>query len=109
MIKLLRILGKRGRVTIPQEIRQRVGFGYNDVLSFAEQDDCTVILKREKICDSCRNGIQDMDNRNGSGNLLWLLDSLSPEEQRAALIHLSVLWANHAKTADENDKSSILD
>ena len=31
--KLLRILGKRGRITIPFEIRQRVGFVYNDVLS----------------------------------------------------------------------------
>lgn len=28
MNKLYRILGKRGRVTIPYEIRQRVGFAY---------------------------------------------------------------------------------
>jgi len=37
--KLLRILGKRGRITIPFEIRQRVGFAYNDVLSFTESSD----------------------------------------------------------------------
>ena len=36
MTKLYRILGKRGRITIPFEIRQRVGFSYNDVLSFTE-------------------------------------------------------------------------
>lgn len=35
MKKLFRILGKRGRITIPYEIRQRVGFSYNDVLSFS--------------------------------------------------------------------------
>lgn len=34
MTKLYRVLGKRGRITIPFEIRQRVGFTYNDVLSF---------------------------------------------------------------------------
>ena len=34
MNKLYRILGKRGRITIPYEIRRRVGFSYNDALSF---------------------------------------------------------------------------
>ena len=34
MIKLYRVLGKRGRITIPFEIRQRVGFTCNEVLSF---------------------------------------------------------------------------
>ena len=49
MKKLFRILGKRGRITIPYEIRQRVGFSYNDVLSFTEADDGrTVIVKRER-------------------------------------------------------------
>ena len=50
MTKLYRILGKRGRITIPFEIRQRVGFSYNDVLSFTESPDGrTVTVKREKI------------------------------------------------------------
>lgn len=55
MTKLYRILGKRGRITIPYEIRKRVGFSCNDVLSFAEQDDRTVIVRREKLCNDCRN------------------------------------------------------
>ena len=41
MNKLYRVLGKRGRITIPFEIRQRVGFRYNDVL-YVAQLDCTV-------------------------------------------------------------------
>ena len=53
MNKQLRILGKRGRITIPYAIRQRVGFAYNDVLSFTEQDDRTVVVRRERLCDSC--------------------------------------------------------
>ena len=48
---MYRVLGKRGRITIPFEIRKRVGFAYYDILSFTEQDDRTVVLKRDKICD----------------------------------------------------------
>jgi bifunctional DNA-binding transcriptional regulator/antitoxin component of YhaV-PrlF toxin-antitoxin module len=55
MNKMYRILGKRGRITIPYEIRQRVGFAYNDVLSFTEAPDgCTVMVKREKMERSLR-------------------------------------------------------
>ena len=53
MIRLFRVLGKRGRITIPFEIRQRIGFEYNDVLSFTQQDDGSVVVRREKICDNC--------------------------------------------------------
>lgn len=48
MTKLYRVLGKRGRITIPYEIRRRVGFIYNDVLSFTEQDDRTVVVKSKE-------------------------------------------------------------
>lgn len=52
MAQMYRILGKRGRITIPYEIRQRVGFSQNDVLSFTESPDGrTVLVKREKLCD----------------------------------------------------------
>ena len=94
MSKIYKILGKRGRVTIPFEIRQRVGFSYNDVLSFTEAEDKrTVIVRREKICDGCKTtDKKDMDEV----TLLDFLNSLSDEEQRAALIHLSVRWAEKA-------------
>ena len=85
MTKLYRVLGKRGRITIPYEIRRRVGFIYNDVLSFTEQDDRTVVVKREKICDNCC--------AEPTKTVKTKQDSLSSDEQRAALIHLSVRWA----------------
>ena len=88
------ILGKRGRITIPYEIRKRVGFSYNDILSFAEQDDRTVIVRREKLCNDCRKAPGTPDKPEPEGiTLLDFLDSLSAKEQRAALIHLSVRWA----------------
>lgn len=37
--KIIRVLGKRGRITIPYEIRVRNKIGYNDILSFEEQDE----------------------------------------------------------------------
>lgn len=90
MNKIYRVLGKRGRMTIPYEIRQRVGLGYNDVLSFTESNDNTVIVKREKICDNCKDCNGDESD---PITLESFLDELTPQEQRAALIHLSVKWA----------------
>ena len=91
MAKLLRILGKRGRITIPYEIRQKVGFAYNDVLSFTEGNDGrTVIVRRERICD-CEKA--KPTKKDDEVTLFDFLNGLSPEQQRAALVHLSVRWA----------------
>lgn len=94
-MKMYRILGLRGRVTIPQEIRERVGFKYNDILSFAEADDGrSVIVTRETICDGCGDdelcGAEQEDVESEELTLADLLDSLSPEQQRVALLHLSL-------------------
>ena len=92
MIKLLRILGKRGRITIPYEIRKRVGFSYNDVLSFTEaKDGRTVIARREKICSNCVES--EPMNIKQTTELEDFLDALTAEQQRKALVHLSVRWA----------------
>ena len=94
MTKLYRILGKRGRITIPYELRKRVGFSCKDVLSFAQQDDRTVIVRREKLCNDCRKAPDAPVKPEPEGiTLLNFLDGLSAKEQRAALIHLSVRWA----------------
>ena len=98
MTKLYRILGKRGRITIPYEIRQRVGFSYNDVLSFTEAPDGrTVTVKREKICDNCAKTA----DKETEMTLEDFLDSLSAEQQRVALVHLSVKWAEK-KAGEQN-------
>ena len=90
MIRMYRVLGKRGRITIPFEIRKRIGFRHNDVLSFTELDDSSVVVRREKICDDC---ISIADECTTDITLEDFLDSLSEEEQRDALVHLSLLWA----------------
>lgn len=84
-----RILGKRGRITVPYAIRCRMGLRCNDVLSFTMQDDRTVVIRQERICDECADSARP--------TLTDFLDSLSAEEQREALVHLSVLWAKQGK------------
>ena len=96
MLRLFRVLGKRGRITIPFEIRQRIGFRYNDVLSFTQQDDGSLVVRREKLCDNCQYLEEDFEE---NITLEDFLDSLSEEEQRNALLHLSLLWTeNKVKT-----------
>lgn len=91
-MQMFRILGKRGRITIPFEIRQNVGFKYNDVLSFMETDDGrSVIIKREKLCNNCKQN-KPLPNAD-EVTLFDFLNGLSAEQQRAALVHLSVKWA----------------
>ena len=89
MLKIYRVLGKKGRITIPYEIRQRIGFRYNDVLSFTELDDSSVVVRREKICDNCNEFAEEFEE---NFTLEDFLDSLSEEEQRDALLHLSLKW-----------------
>ncbi len=101
-MKMFRILGKRGRVTIPYEIRQRVGFQYNDVLSFTESaDGRTVTIKRERICDCPKAEANGQKEKKADEVTLFdFLNSLSPEQQRAALVHLSVKWAEKGNQED---------
>lgn len=94
MLKIYRVLGKRGRITIPFEIRQRIGLRYNDVLSFIQQDDGSVLVRPEKICDNCNELAEEFEK---NFTLEDFLDSLSEEEQRDALLHLSLLWAEKQK------------
>lgn len=51
--KTLRILGKRGRVTIPQEVRDAIGMARGDVVSFAVVGDDCALVRRERIYDNC--------------------------------------------------------
>ncbi len=94
VLKIYRVLGKKGRITIPYEIRQRIGFRYNDVLSFTQQDDGSVLVRKEKICDNCKYLEEDFEE---NFTLEDFIDSLSEEEQRDALIHLSLLLAEKQK------------
>ncbi|MDR0884525.1 MAG: AbrB/MazE/SpoVT family DNA-binding domain-containing protein [Oscillospiraceae bacterium] len=91
MHKITKILGKCGRITIPFEMRLALGLQDHDVVSFALDGD-TVLVWRENVCDKCTVPSKDAE-ADRTVTLLQLLDDLSPAELRAALIHLSVKWA----------------
>lgn len=55
MKTIYKILGKKGRTTIPQDIRTACGFKSGDIISFETRRDGTVLLRKESICDHCRN------------------------------------------------------
>ena len=83
--KIVRVLGKRGRITIPYEIRVRNKIGYNDILSFEEKDKNTIIVRKEKLCGGCTPESIPIED---------FIDSLTPEQQQhRATIYLNLLWA----------------
>lgn len=93
-MKILRILGKRGRVTIPFEIRELVGFKYNDVLSFTLNDEDTVTIKKERICDNnCQKYNLSPADMRDEDTLKEFIDRLPSSKQREVLVHLSLKWA----------------
>ena len=94
-MKINKILGKRGRITIPYEIRLKMGFKYNDVVSFEEQDNNTVIIRREMICDGCKKDAPNpVEKPTDEITLLEFLDGLSDAEQRAVFVHLMTKWTD---------------
>ncbi len=79
MSKIYRVLGKKGRVTVPVEIRLRQKFSCNDILSFEEQEDGSVLIRREKLCDRCMTAGMEKEP-----SLPDVINSLNPTEQMAA-------------------------
>ena len=82
MKKIIRILGIKGRTTIPYIIRRILGFMTGDILSFRIEDGC-VVVKKEKLCDNCENPVWD------EREFDQFLDTLSPKEMAHAVKRLT--------------------
>lgn len=86
-MKVYRVLGKRGRITIPYEMRVRFHFAPDDLLSFEQRSDGSVIIRKE------HSGGEQVDGRSGEDkaqvfSLFEFLDALSQEERRTICVHL---------------------
>lgn len=89
-MKLYRVLGREGKITIPHAMRQHIGFRDSDIVSFELISRDAVLVRREILLN--RDGVPiDAD----MPSLQDFLESLTEKEQHAALVHLSVLWAEH--------------
>ena len=104
-MKVYKILGRRGRITIPQKIREKIGFGSGDIVSFDElEDGQSILIRKEIVCDGCSDldDADDFDDGNldddiGGDDMSFItdiLDGLSPEKQREALVHPSMRIAD---------------
>lgn len=87
-MKIFRIIGNEGRITIPFAIRQAVGFLPDDVVSFQLMEDDSVLVRREAL-----RGKEKIPPGSGrDASLFAFLESLDEKQRYSALVHLSVLW-----------------
>ena len=82
-MKEYRILGRKGRITIPLCLRQKLGVQPGEVVSFEETKDNAILIRREKLPAAPA----------AMPTLKEFLESLSDTEQYAAMVHLTTLWA----------------
>ena len=101
-MKLYRIIGNEGRITIPYSIRQAVGFLPDDVVSFRIVDADSVLVRREALRDQERTASVPKPD----ATLMDFLESLSPKEQHTALVYLSILWAQRYRTKSNGRDSA---
>ena len=87
MNKIYRILGKRGRTTIPHAIRVKLGLRHNDLISFEEDGD-TVIVRREKVCNNCFADDIDFSEEDSNDVLFDFVDDLSDKERMTLFFYL---------------------
>lgn len=88
-MKIFRIIGNEGRITIPCAIRQAVGFLPDDVVSFQLMEDDSVLVCREAL----RGKEKILPGSGRDASLIAFLESLDEKQRYSALVHLSVLWA----------------
>lgn len=91
MEKVYRLIGKRGRTTVPFEIRMKMRLGYNSLISYEMQDDDTVILHREKVCDGCK------EPQIKEATILDVVNSLSDNEQKALHRYLTIKFEKEGR------------
>lgn len=97
-MKILRIIGAEGRITIPYVLRQIIGFRPSDVVSFEIIGENTILVCREQLVgrDVPRQPVFKVPE------LLEYSRRLSGTELYDLIVHLSVLWAEHQRKPPTN-------
>lgn len=95
---LLKILGQKGRITIPYQLREKLDWQEGDVITFADMPDGSITMTREFLCDYCGDCSNDSSKNEPiqvekEPTLQECLDDLSEKEQRDALVYLMTKWA----------------
>ena len=83
-MKYYRVIGKKGRTTIPFSMRVRLDIRDNDLISFEETDDGAVLVRREQMCQS-RGPCPIEDDV----TIYDILNCLTEKEMLGVMIHLT--------------------
>ena len=78
-------LGKRGRTNIQLEYRVKYGYASNNLISFEDKGDGSIVIRKEKVCNHCSDFLA---NEFKEASLLELLNGLTLSEQTAAYRYL---------------------
>lgn len=97
-MKTLRIIGKKGRITIPYFLRQQLGIKQGDVISFAAENNDELIVHKERLCNNCLFEKNNMAE--ASGPIFDILDSLSEAAKFDLLACLNERWATDQTKGD---------
>lgn len=82
-MKIYRIIGNEGRVTIPHDLRKCAGLVSNTVVSFELVSGDAVLVRREQLKDQ-------EDTPAEMPSLRELLEGLTPEQQEAVRCYLAI-------------------
>ena len=88
-MKIRRIIGCEGRVTIPHAMRQVIGFREGDVVSFCLVDEDTVLVRRETLrASEEKPAPMEADT---FPSPLW--EELTEKQRHEAKVYMHLLWA----------------
>ena len=86
---IYKLMGKRGRATIPHVFREFLGFEENTLLAYElTEDGDALLVRRVEACDGCE-GVESQDV-----SLYDFLNELTTEEKQAAIVHLMRTYAD---------------
>ncbi len=92
-MKMYRIIGNEGKVTIPCTLRACVGFETNDVVSFEMVSQDAILVRREHLRDQS-------GEKPEMPSLKELLEGLTESQRSAARCYLSILCSADSGKGD---------
>lgn len=90
---VLRILGRKGRTTIPYALRKKLGLKPGDIVSFTLENGC-ITVRREDLCDyeNCP-AMMDCDAEITPDTVMEDFSCLSSHDQYQVMSSLMAGWA----------------
>ena len=94
-MKVYRIIGNEGRVTIPHEMRLCAGLLSNTVVSFELVSQDAVLVRREQLAGKTEHCVE-------MPSLKELLESLTDDQRSAAQCYLAILCSTDGYTGGKD-------